>query len=362
MAARILYFGRGSRRNPAAPRHRSRRSKTSSPPTTSRSSADAAQAAAAPAAVLLLIVNHARGPTVALHAAHLAPRRPRRADQLSRRALRGGRLRSRSHGAARGRGGGGARPGARRDPRARCREYHTSTGFSVTPVVGWAEPPLHMPPRSRARWRRSSRCRSTSSSTRATTATRAPSTAGACGTTGPCPSAAGSSGGPPPGCWSPSSGLSPARAEKGLDKDTNDRSILRPMNAAALVRHSTTKGEETRAQILDAAVQHGERGRVRVAHHRLARGEDGPVEERPVRALRLQARAADRHARRGRAPLHRGGVPAGPEGAARAEAPARALRGLDRLAASAPTCQAAARIDCGHARSTTTSRARCAMP
>ena len=109
-------------------------------------SASSRKARCKPAAVLLLVVNHPARSHGGLHAAHRAPRRPRGPDQLSRRAH-----------ATRGI----ARPSARRCARPRRRsalapervevlgrlpEYRTGTGYRVTPIVGWAEPPLAYQP------------------------------------------------------------------------------------------------------------------------------------------------------------------------------------------------------------------------
>jgi 8-oxo-dGTP pyrophosphatase MutT (NUDIX family) len=99
------------------------------------------RAALRPAAVLLLVVNHANDPAVVFtqRTAHLA-------DHAGQIALPGGRCDE-----------GDCTPertalreaeeeigleSARVEILGRLPEYLTSTGFSVTPVVGWAEPPL----------------------------------------------------------------------------------------------------------------------------------------------------------------------------------------------------------------------------
>jgi 8-oxo-dGTP pyrophosphatase MutT (NUDIX family) len=94
-----------------------------------------------PAAVLLLVVNHAHDPTVVFtqRTAHLA-------DHAGQISFPGGRVDE---------GDGTAERTALREAEeevglsperveilGRLPEYHTSTGFRVTPVVGWAEPPL----------------------------------------------------------------------------------------------------------------------------------------------------------------------------------------------------------------------------
>lgn len=101
---------------------------------------EAARAPAEPAAVLLLVVNHAE-PTVVLtqRTSHLA----HHAGQI---AFPGGR-----------REGGDETPertalreaaeeigldDRRVEVLGRLPEYRTSTGFAVTPIVGWAEPPI----------------------------------------------------------------------------------------------------------------------------------------------------------------------------------------------------------------------------
>ena len=93
-----------------------------------------------PAAVLLLVVNHPE-PTVVLtqrtsHLAHHAGqiafpggRREGSDDTPERTALREAEEEI-------------GLEGARVELLGRLPEYRTSTGFAVTPVVGWAEPPL----------------------------------------------------------------------------------------------------------------------------------------------------------------------------------------------------------------------------
>lgn len=106
---------------------------------------DAAQALLRPAAVLLLVIDHAGGPTVLFtqRTSHL----PAHAGQIS---FPGGRCEE---------GDGDAEATALRESReevgldpsrveilGRLPQYKTSTGFNVTPVVGWAEPPLEWAP------------------------------------------------------------------------------------------------------------------------------------------------------------------------------------------------------------------------
>ena len=102
---------------------------------------DAGRALLRPAAVLLLIVNHARGPTVLFtqrtshlpaHAGQISFPGGRREDDdsdLEATALRESREEV------------GLDP-ERVEVLGRLPEYKTSTGFAVTPIVGWAEPPL----------------------------------------------------------------------------------------------------------------------------------------------------------------------------------------------------------------------------
>ena len=98
-----------------------------------------------PAAVLLLVVNHAGEPTVvftqrtthlATHAGQIAlPGGSCDADDCTpeRTALREAEEEL-------------GIPPERVQVLGRLPEYHTSTGFAVTPVVGWAEPPLEYHP------------------------------------------------------------------------------------------------------------------------------------------------------------------------------------------------------------------------
>ncbi|HLX24578.1 MAG TPA: CoA pyrophosphatase [Usitatibacter sp.] len=100
-----------------------------------------AQLGAKPAAVLLLVVDHPGNPTVVFtqRTAHLA-------DHAGQISFPGGR----SHG-----DGESPERTALREAEeeiglasnrveilGRLPEYHTSTGYRVTPIVGWAEPPL----------------------------------------------------------------------------------------------------------------------------------------------------------------------------------------------------------------------------
>ncbi len=97
------------------------------------------------AAVLLLVVNHDAEPTVVFtqRTAHLA-------DHAGQISFPGGRVddgdETPVHTALReAEEEIGLQPRLV-DIRGRLPEYHTSTGFRVTPVVGWAEPPLHYRP------------------------------------------------------------------------------------------------------------------------------------------------------------------------------------------------------------------------
>lgn len=105
---------------------------------------EAGRQALEPAAVLLLVVNHPE-PTIVLtrrtsHLAHHAGqiafpggRREGADDSPERTALREAREEI-------------GLDAARVELLGRLPEYRTSTGFCVTPVVGWAEPPLaHVP-------------------------------------------------------------------------------------------------------------------------------------------------------------------------------------------------------------------------
>jgi len=94
-----------------------------------------------PAAVLLLVVNHAGDPTVVFtqRTAHLA-------DHAGQISFPGGRVEE---------GDGTPEHTALREAEeevgitpnrveilGRLPDYHTGTGYRVTPIVGWAEPPL----------------------------------------------------------------------------------------------------------------------------------------------------------------------------------------------------------------------------
>jgi 8-oxo-dGTP pyrophosphatase MutT (NUDIX family) len=98
-----------------------------------------------PAAVLLLVLNHATEPTVVFtqRTAHLATH----AGQI---ALPGGSCDAEDctpeRTALREAEEELGIPPARVQVLGRLPEYHTSTGFAVTPVVGWAEPPLEFHP------------------------------------------------------------------------------------------------------------------------------------------------------------------------------------------------------------------------
>jgi 8-oxo-dGTP pyrophosphatase MutT (NUDIX family) len=98
-----------------------------------------------PAAVLLLVVNHADTQTVVFtqRTAHLAAH----AGQIS---FPGGRLEARDESADAGalreaHEEVGVDP-SRVEVLGRLPEYHTSTGYLVTPVVGWARAPLAYAP------------------------------------------------------------------------------------------------------------------------------------------------------------------------------------------------------------------------
>jgi len=101
---------------------------------------EAARAPAEPAAVLLLVVNHAE-PTVVLtqRTSHLA----HHAGQI---AFPGGRREGRDETPERTALREAAEEIGLDDGRVevlgRLPEYRTSTGFAVTPIVGWAEPPI----------------------------------------------------------------------------------------------------------------------------------------------------------------------------------------------------------------------------
>jgi 8-oxo-dGTP pyrophosphatase MutT (NUDIX family) len=94
-----------------------------------------------PAAVLLLVVNHPADPTVVFtqRTAHLA-------DHAGQISFPGGRVEesdeSPEHTALRE---AEEEVGVTRDRveiLGRLPEYHTGTGYRVTPIVGWAEPPI----------------------------------------------------------------------------------------------------------------------------------------------------------------------------------------------------------------------------
>ena len=94
-----------------------------------------------PAAVLLLVVNHAADPAVVFtqRTAHLA-------DHAGQISFPGGRSdeadETPEHTALREAEEEIGIPPNRVDILGRLPEYHTGTGYRVTPVVGWAEPPL----------------------------------------------------------------------------------------------------------------------------------------------------------------------------------------------------------------------------
>jgi 8-oxo-dGTP pyrophosphatase MutT (NUDIX family) len=98
-----------------------------------------------PAAVLVLVVDHETDPTVVFtqRTAHLA-------DHAGQISFPGGRVdegdETAEHTALReAQEEVGLDPG-RVEVLGRLPEYHTSTGFRVTPVVGWAVPPLQYQP------------------------------------------------------------------------------------------------------------------------------------------------------------------------------------------------------------------------
>ena len=105
---------------------------------------EASRQALEPAAVLLLVVNHAN-PTVVFtqRTSHLA----HHAGQI---AFPGGRREvsdaSPEHTALREAAEEIGLDAARVELLGRLPEYRTSTGFAVTPIVGWAEPPLAYAP------------------------------------------------------------------------------------------------------------------------------------------------------------------------------------------------------------------------
>jgi 8-oxo-dGTP pyrophosphatase MutT (NUDIX family) len=94
-----------------------------------------------PAAVLLLVVNHPGDPTVIFtqRTAHLA-------DHAGQISFPGGRCEdcdeTAEETALREAQEEVGIPADRVEILGRLPEYHTSTGYRVTPVVGWAEPPL----------------------------------------------------------------------------------------------------------------------------------------------------------------------------------------------------------------------------
>ncbi len=102
---------------------------------------EAAQKPLKPAAVLLLVVNHPGDPTVVFtqRTAHLA-------DHAGQISFPGGRT-DEDDGSAERTALREAEeeigiPAARIEILGRLPDYRTVTGFCVTPVVGWAEPPL----------------------------------------------------------------------------------------------------------------------------------------------------------------------------------------------------------------------------
>jgi len=98
-----------------------------------------------PAAVLLLVVNHADEPTVVFtqRTAHLA-------DHAGQISFPGGRVEEGDEGPA-GTALREAHEEVGIDPAGieilgELPDYHTSTGYRVRPVVGWAEPPVAWSP------------------------------------------------------------------------------------------------------------------------------------------------------------------------------------------------------------------------
>src|ERR1700687_1717220 len=136
-------------RSPAIPtREDIVRSLAASPPVEQLMTADDlekqianAKLALRPAAVLLLVVNHAEGPTVVFtqRTAHLS-------DHAGQISFPGGRSdeadRTPERTALREAEEEVGIPADRVEILGRLPEYRTSTGYAVTPVVGWAEPPL----------------------------------------------------------------------------------------------------------------------------------------------------------------------------------------------------------------------------
>lgn len=76
-------------------------------------------------------------------------------------------------------------------------EYHTGTGFRVTPVVALLTPPFDLSP-IRSKWRKCSKCRLPSCSIRQITSAIRCTTVAPCATFSRCPTATISSGAPPP--------------------------------------------------------------------------------------------------------------------------------------------------------------------
>jgi len=106
---------------------------------------EAAARALTPAAVLLLVVNHPGAPTVVFtqRTAHLA-------DHAGQISFPGGRLEAHDEGPVQA-ALREAREEVGIDPAAieilgELPDYHTSTGYRVRPVVGWAEPPVAWAP------------------------------------------------------------------------------------------------------------------------------------------------------------------------------------------------------------------------
>ncbi|HXF80158.1 MAG TPA: CoA pyrophosphatase [Usitatibacter sp.] len=107
--------------------------------------ASIAQGDCKPAAVLILVVNHPGDPTIVFtqRTAHLA-------DHAGQISFPGGRAdegdASRRHTALReAEEEIGVAP-ERVEVLGQLPEYHTGTGYRVTPIVGWAEPPLRFSP------------------------------------------------------------------------------------------------------------------------------------------------------------------------------------------------------------------------
>jgi 8-oxo-dGTP pyrophosphatase MutT (NUDIX family) len=98
-----------------------------------------------PAAVLLLVVNHPGDPTVVFtqRTAHLS-------DHAGQISFPGGRCDDEDctpeRTALREAEEEVGIPADRVEILGRLPEYHTSTGFAVTPIVGWSEPPLTFRP------------------------------------------------------------------------------------------------------------------------------------------------------------------------------------------------------------------------